>query len=127
MSVNYEQPISHEAPMPVSQDERNFAALTHLGGLVAAFFGLGFVPALVVYLGLSEGKPFLRENAKENLNFHITLMIAGLISLVLSLILIGLFMLVALAVMLVVFSIMAAVKASEGQVYRFPMTLRLVK
>ena len=69
---------------------------------------------------------FAAEQAKEALNFQITVFVAGLIAAVMCLVLIGFVLLGILIVVDVILMIVAAVKASEGVSYRYPFNLRLI-
>jgi hypothetical protein len=95
--------------------------LAHLLGI---FFG--FVPSLVIWLIKKEDSAFVSQEAKEALNFQITLMIGFFIAGALSVILIGIFLFPVLWILDVVFCIMGAVAVSKGQGYRYPFALRLI-
>lgn len=70
---------------------------------------------------------FVAEHAKESLNFQITLAILFAISFILIILVIGIFMMWALGIAAFVLVIVATIKASEGKMYRYPFTLRLIK
>lgn len=95
-------------------------------GLVTAGW-LCFLGPLVIWLVKKDTMPFAADQAKEALNFNITVMIAAAISWILMFVLIGILLLVVLAVAWLVFTVIAAIKANEGVVYRYPFTLRLIK
>jgi uncharacterized Tic20 family protein len=65
-------------------------------------------------------------HGKEALNFQISMLIYNIVAGVLCLVLIGFALLAALHILNVVFVIIAALKASEGQIYRYPLTIRLL-
>jgi len=71
--------------------------------------------------------PFVDDQGKEALNFQITVFIAALISGVLTFVLIGLLLLPIVVIGWIVLSIMAGIKANNGETYRYPWTLRLIK
>ena len=97
----------------------------HLSVLIGAFgFFLG---PLVCWLLKREEDPFVDEQGKEALNFQITMLIATIVSAILSLILIGLVMLLAVGLMATILPIIAGIKANQGEAYRYPLTLRLVR
>ena len=104
-----------------SKDDCNIAMLAHL---LVIFFG--FVPSLVIWLIKKEDSAFVSQEAKEALNFQITLMIGFFIAGALSVILIGIFLFPVLWILDVVFCIMGAVAVSKGQGYRYPFALRLI-
>ena len=105
-----------------SKDDRNIIALTHAGGIL-----FGFIPALIVYLLKKDGgNLWLVEQSKEALNFQITILLAYIVASVLSALLIGLFLFPLVFLFNLVFCVIAAIKASHGEAYRYPLTLRLL-
>ena len=130
-------------PPPVaggpSQEERQWAMFAHLsallGGLLtSAIGGWGFfLGPLVIWLMKKDTMPFVADQAKEALNFNITVSAVFLALLVLSLLTLGIGFLITLPIMLIVgiaalvLIIMAAIKANEGVAYRYPFAIRLVK
>lgn len=110
-------------------EQRQWAMFAHLSallGLVTVGW-LCFLGPLVIWLMKKETMPFVEDQAKEALNFNITMMIAAAISWVLMFVLIGIVLLAILAIVWLVFTIIAAIKANEGVRYRYPFTLRLIK
>jgi hypothetical protein len=106
--------------------ERNWAVGAHLSGFAAAYVALGFLGPLTVLLTVGTSSPMVRRHAVEALNFNLTWLLYIAVAGILSIVLIGLPILVALAVAYVVLVILAAVAASRGEDYRYPLTLRLV-
>lgn len=111
-------------PLPTSSssDDKLWIILSHLSLLL----GVGFLLPLIVYLVKKQDAPLTAAHAKEALNFHISLVIYGIVSALLCFVLIGFVLLPVLGVAAVVLSIIASVKASDGQFFRYPLTLRLV-
>lgn len=104
-----------------SNDEKNIATVTHLGGTV--FF---FIPALIVWILKKDESPYIAYQSKEALNFQITVMLGMFIANILVWILIGLALIPLIWVANIVFCIVAAISTSKGQTYRYPISLRLV-
>ena len=100
----------------ISSDERMWATLAHLSIVAVALVG-----PLVVWLVKKEESKFVEDQAKEALNFHITVFIASVVLLVTFIgpLIIG--------VGAVVYGIIAGIEANKGVCYRYPYTLRLVK
>ncbi len=122
-----EPPVAAPAPAPISKEQRNWAMLAHLSGLLAfATIIGGLVGPFVLWLLRKDDMNFAADQAKEALNFQITVFLAGLISAILCLLLIGFLMLTLLAIADVVLIVIATVKASEGVAYRYPFCLRLI-
>lgn len=116
-----------------SHEERQWALFAHLSALLGAvvtghLWGLGcFLGPLIIWLVKKDSMPFVNDQAKEALNFNITVAIAAFVCGVLMIVLIGLLLLPALAVIWLVCVIIAAIKANEGERYRYPFALRLIK
>ncbi|MDP1659869.1 MAG: DUF4870 domain-containing protein [Methylotenera sp.] len=104
-----------------SNDDKNIATITHLGGTV-----FSFVPALIVWILKKDDSEYISDQAKEALNFQITVLLAYFISWVLAWILIGFVFMLIIWVFNIVLSIIAAISTSKGETYRYPFTLRLI-
>ncbi|HET7921249.1 MAG TPA: DUF4870 domain-containing protein [Gammaproteobacteria bacterium] len=110
-----------------TETERNWGMIAHLSALAGYIIPFGsIIGPLVVWLAKKDESAFLNDQAKEALNFQITVAIAALICLVLILIIIGIFLLWALAIADLVFIVIAAIQASKGVEYRYPINLRLI-
>jgi uncharacterized Tic20 family protein len=116
--------ITPPAEPLASSNDRNLAMLTHLSGLV---FGL-IVPLIVWLIHKDRAdKAYLNGEAKEALNFQITVAIAWIACWILQFILIGFVLLGVLWLVNLIFCIVAAVKVSAEGHYRYPFALRLIK
>lgn len=104
-----------------SADEKNIAVLTHLGGMIFTIF-----PGLIVWLLKKDDSAYIAEQAREALNFQITVLIAQVLSSILILILIGFALMGLVYLANIIFCIVAAVAASKGEDYRYPFNLRLI-
>ncbi len=107
-----------------SDDDLNMAMLAHLLAIV-----LGFLGPLVIWLMNKDksDKDFVNDQAKEALNFQITLLIGYAVSFVLSFIVIGVFLMLILMLVSLVLSILAGLAAKKGEAYRYPFAVRLIK
>ena len=137
--VDPSMPPAPPAAATPPQDERQWAMFAHLSALVgglltSAIGGWGFfIGPLVIWLMKKETMPFVADQAKEALNFNITVSAIFLLLLLMTVLTLGLGALLTVPIMLVVglgalvLIIIAAVKANEGVAYRYPFTLRLIK
>jgi len=102
--------------------------LSHLLALIGYLVvPLGNVIApLIIYLMKKDESPFVADQARESLNFQITMWIYCVIAGILIFVLIGFVLLIILYVAGLILTIVAAVKASGGNSYRYPFTLRLI-
>ena len=110
------------APRAREGSDKIWSMLSHLSALL----GVGFVLPLVVYLAMRRESEYVAANAREALNFHISVLIYSLCCIPLVFILIGIPLLIVLGLGSLVLAIIATIKASNGQCYRYPLTLRLV-
>jgi len=123
-----------------SAEEKQWALFAHLsillGGLLtygwAASFG-SFIGPLIIWLVKKDTMPFVADQAREALNFGITLTIICVVLLMMTIMSLGIgalvtvpiFMFIGIAALVLV--IIAAVKANDGVAYRYPFAIRLVK
>jgi len=133
-----EQHIPPPAGLP-SQEERQWAMFAHLSALVgglltSAIGGWGFfIGPLVIWLMKKDTMPFVADQAKESLNFNITVSAIFLVLLILTIVTLGIGALLTVPVMLVVgigalvLIVIASMKANEGVAYRYPFAIRLIK
>ena len=110
-----------------SEEARTWAMAAHLAGFCGFLVPFGsIIGPLVVWLIKKDEMPFVDDQGKEALNFQITVAIAGVVFGFLTIVLIGIPLLLALIVYDVVMIVIAAIKAKDGETYRYPFTLRLV-
>ena len=81
---------------------------------------------LVVYLAMRKESAYVAENAREALNFHISLLIYCLCCIPLVLVIVGVPLMILIGVTSFVLAIVAAVKAADNRCFRYPLILRLV-
>jgi len=127
MTTSSTPPLEQPKAMP-APDERTWATLAHLSGLLAAWLGgFSFLGPLIVWLIKKDQSPFVGDQAKEALNFQIAVTIAVWVSIALIWVFcIGLILLAVVAIGSIVFSIIAAMEANKGVYYRYPYTIRLI-
>jgi len=99
--------------------------LSALAGFVIPGAGHILGP-LIVWLVKRGDSAEIDAHGKEALNFQISMLIYNVVAGILCLIVIGFVLLAVLHVLNVVFVIIASLRASEGQMYRYPLTLRLI-
>lgn len=117
------EPPPIPSPAPIQSDDKLWIMLCHLSLLL----GVGFLLPLIVYFVKRQDAPLTAEHAKEALNFHISIYLYAFISFLLVFVFIGIPLIFAVVIMGLVLPIVACLKASEGQLYRYPLTIRLVK
>jgi len=111
-----------DAALAPKGSDKIWSMLSHLSALL----GVGFVLPLVAYLAMRKESEYVASNAREALNFHISVLIYALCCIPLVFVLVGVPLLLVLGLGSLVLAIIATIKASDGQCYRYPLTLRLV-
>ena len=117
------QPSLLPVPWRPSSNDKLLAILCHL----SSFIGVPLLLPLIVYLVSKDDSRFVRDHAREALNFHLSLFFYTLICVPLIMIMVGSPLLVAMGIFSFIVSIIAAVKVSDGAAYRYPLTIRLVR
>ena len=112
--------MANEIIVP-DNDDKNIATVTHLCGTV-----FSFIPSLIVWILKKDDSAYLADQAKEALNFPVTVLIAFLIASILAWVLIGFLLYPIIWVVNIVFCIIAAISTSKGETYRYPLCLRLI-
>ncbi|MEM7305868.1 MAG: DUF4870 domain-containing protein [Planctomycetota bacterium] len=107
--------------MEATSEDRTLAMIAHLLGIFT-----GFIGPLVVWIVKRDEGGFVEDQAREALNFQITVLIAGVICGLLVLAFIGILLIPILAIGAIILPIVGCVKSYDGQVYRYPLTLRLL-
>lgn len=119
-------PVSQPPTIAYSSSERLWSVLCHL----SYFFGLAllaFLFPMVVYLVMRTDSRFVTHHAREALNFHLSLLVYAVLCIPLCFLIIGIPLLVAIGIGGLVCSIVAAVKASEGVYYQYPLAIRFFR
>ena len=122
-------PLPASAPSRALTNVRTWTALCHASALLGVFIHFpGHVLApLVVWLMKRDESPEVDAHGKEALNFQISMLIYNAVAAVFCLVLIGFVLLPVLWILNAVFAIIAAIKASDGEFYRYPLTIRFIQ
>ena len=112
-----------------SREVRKWAMLCHLMALVGLLGnGIGFLLGpLVVWLLKKEDHPLIDDQGKEAANFQITMLLAVLISVPLMLVFVGILTAILATILMIILPIFAAVRANDGILYRYPLSIRFIK
>ncbi|HEX8441307.1 DUF4870 domain-containing protein [Archangium sp.] len=105
-----------------TQDEKTWGMLSHLSGLLLAFIG-----PLIIWQTKGKESAWVERQAIEALNFQITVGIAFVASFILTFVLIGACLMPLVGLAALVLSIIGGIKANNGEAYRYPATIRLIK
>ena len=110
-----------------AKEEKTWALFCHVSAFAMFIFPFGNILApLIIWLIKKDEMPLVDDQGKESLNFQISITIYLLIAGILTLLIIGIPLLIAIGIFDIVMIIIAAIKANEGEKYRYPLTIRLV-
>lgn len=114
-------------PQP-SQEARQWAMFCHFAAFLGLVFPFGnLLGPLIVWQIKKDFDPFVDDQGKEALNFQLNVALAALACFVLMVVLIGFPLLLLVVVGALALTIIAGIKANEGQAYRYPFVWRLIK
>jgi uncharacterized Tic20 family protein len=119
-----------EANEELSKDARMWAMFCHLAGLAGYVIPVGIssiIAPLIIWQIKKNEFPFVDEHGKEAVNFQISMLLYTIISIPFVLICIGVIMLIAIGIINIVCLIIAAIKANNGEHYRYPICCRFIK
>ncbi len=122
----YREQTHQQHPRLPSSDERNWALAAHLGSLLAAWFALGLIAPLAVLLFKGNESAYVRAHATESLNFQINALVYSVVFFLLVFVLVGFVLLPLYALFYLVCVIIGSIRASNGERWRYPLTVRLI-
>ena len=113
---------------PWGMDVNTYCMLLHLSGWAGYIIPLaGVALPIIMWATNKDQSPMVDRQGKIVINWIISSAIYMIIGVFLSIIFIGIFIIVAVAIMSVVYSIIGAIKASNGEVFEYPMSIRFLK
>ncbi|MBW8034487.1 MAG: DUF4870 domain-containing protein [Planctomycetes bacterium] len=123
------QPTQPTQPIPTNTNENLWPILCHLAGLLGytAIPFANVLGPLVIWLIKKDEIPALNAHGKAAINFQISMAIYFIACIPLCIIVIGVFGMIALGILNVIFIIIATVKAADGEVYDYPLSIKFLK
>ena len=129
MTNNQEQkpPVTGEEVISTNRDGNMWAMFCHISAIAGFVIPFGNIVApLVIWAMKKDEFDIVNVHGKEAINFQISITIYVLISILLIFVVIGIPILIALGIFELIVIIIAAVKANEGKVYRYPLSIRFL-
>jgi hypothetical protein len=116
-------PVPGQPPVTES-DERTWAMLGHIGGIL-----IGFIAGLVVYLIYKDRSQYLKQQGAEALNFQLTILIGYIAAWILATVTFGILFILPFVVWVlqIVFGIIAGLAANKHENYRYPFRIQFVR
>lgn len=113
-----------------NNDEKTWALLTHFGGAAGMFviFGAGgWIMPLIALVAKGNQSPTVRAHAVKALNFQLTWSIVGVIGYATACIIIGFIIFPIAALLGIIFGVIAGIRANDGQLYEYPLSVNMIK
>ena len=112
----------------LSETERNWAMFCHLAAFAGFLFPFGgIVGPLVCWLSKRDESTWINENGKASLNFQLSMLLYIVLAIPLIFIVIGIVIIGFLAVLNIVFIVVASVRASKGEEFRYPLAIPFIQ
>ena len=112
----------------LSETERNWAMLCHLSAFAGYFFPFGgIIGPLICWLTRKDESQWVDLNGKQSMNFQLSITLYMVLAIPLCFILIGIPILIFLGFLEVICIIVASVKASKGEEFKYPVTIPFIQ
>lgn len=112
------------APMSTEQQTRLWAMFLHLALLLSV---VGLIVTIVIWQTKKAELPGIDAHGKNAVNWIISALIYFVVCLALSVIIIGIPMMFALGLLGIIFPIIAGIKANNGEVWKYPLSITFLK
>ena len=120
-------PVPPQPPGATGSNDRNWAVIAHLCAFLCFWTAIGnLLGPLIIWLIKREESPFIENQAREALNAQISFTAYAFVAGILLWVLIGFVLLPLVLITGWFLAIRAAMAASRGQAYRYPLIFRLV-
>jgi uncharacterized protein len=112
----------------LSETERNWAMFCHLSAFAGYFipFG-GIIGPLVIWTSKRDESTWVNENGKSALNFQLSMLLYLVLAAPLCLILIGIPIVAVLVLLRIIFTVIASIRASKGEEFRYPLAIPFIQ
>jgi uncharacterized protein len=112
----------------LSETERNWSMLCHLSAFAGFFFPFGgIIGPLICWLTRKDESLWINENGKSSLNFQLSILLYMVLVFPLCFIIVGIPLMVALVFLKIICVIIASVKASKGEEFRYPLAIPFIQ
>ena len=112
----------------LSESERNWAMLCHLSAFAGFFFPFGgIIGPLICWLSRKDESAWVNENGKASMNFQLSILLYVVLAIPLCFILIGIPIIMFLGALKIVCIVIASIKASKGERFRYPLSIPFIQ
>jgi uncharacterized Tic20 family protein len=111
-----------------TQSERDWAMFCHLSSFAGFFFPLGgILGPLICWVSRKDGSSWVDTNGKASMNFQISLLLYIILAIPLCFILVGIPILIFLGILDIVCVIVASIRASKGEYFKYPLSIPFIQ
>jgi uncharacterized Tic20 family protein len=112
----------------LSESERNWSMLCHLSAFAGFFFPFGgIIGPLICWLSRRDESAWVNENGKASMNFQISMLLYIFLSIPLCFILVVIPIIMFLGVLKIVCIVIASIKASKGERFKYPLAIPFIQ
>ena len=112
----------------LTETERNWSMLCHLSAFAGFFFPFGgILGPLICWLSKRDESSWVNLNGKAALNFQLSMLLYIVLTIPLCFIIIGIPIIMMLGTLKVICTIIASVKASKGEMFRYPLVIPFIQ
>lgn len=112
----------------LSETERNWAMFCHLSAFTGFFFPFGsIIGPLICWMARRDESTWINENGKASLNFQLSILLYTVLSIPLCFILIGIPIVIALGTLKIICIIIASIRASKGEEFKYPLAIPFIQ
>ena len=120
-----QQPWNNSLQTPEAKQCGLLLHLSQLAGFIVPFGGI--IAPIVVWQTQKEKYPAIDQHGKMIVNWILSAVIYALISFVLTFVIVGILGFLALGIASIAFPIIGAVKANNGELWEYPLTIKFLK
>jgi uncharacterized protein len=111
----------------LSETERNWAMACHLSAFAGFFFPFGgIIGPLVCWLSKKDESAWVYVNGRDALNFQLSMLLYMVLAFPLVFIIIGIPLEALLGTLKIICIIIASVKASKGEKFKYPISIPFI-
>jgi len=127
-----DKPAATAQGREVGKKARQWAMFCHIAGLAWMVWWLapvigGVIGTLIVWQVKKDDDPFINESGRRAFNFQLSMLIYWVASAILCFACIGVVLVPTVTILDVVFTIIAAIRANNGEDYRYPLSIEFIK
>lgn len=100
----------------------------HLSAFAGYFFPFGgIIGPIICWFSRKDESEWVNVNGKSSLNFQFSILLYTVLAIPLCIIVVGIPILLALIVLEFICIIIASIKASKGEVYKYPLSIPFIQ